>query len=190
MVDLWFYSDPHFGHENIITYCDRPFSDEVIMSEELVARHNQCVKPHHHVYCLGDFAMSAKMVELYAPRLQGHMRLIRGNHDIFKTRLYAKYFEEILSMRVIDGIIFTHIPIHPASMGRYRACVHGHIHNHPGTDYKPVIRELRNYDGESAKKIPDKVAPYINISVEVTDYRPLHFDEILMRVKEAKERCQ
>jgi calcineurin-like phosphoesterase family protein len=44
-----FYSDPHFGHTNIIKYCDRPFASVDEMNEELVARYNASVGPDDFV---------------------------------------------------------------------------------------------------------------------------------------------
>jgi calcineurin-like phosphoesterase family protein len=59
MVDVWFTSDFHFGHANIIRYCDRPFSSVAEMDEAILDRLNSCVKTMDHLYFLGDFWSSA-----------------------------------------------------------------------------------------------------------------------------------
>jgi calcineurin-like phosphoesterase family protein len=91
-------------------------------------------------------------------RCNGHKRLVRGNHDIFKTAEYLKYFDEIYACRVFDGVraIFTHIPIHPESLGRFKVNVHGHLHHQP-----------------------KQVGPrYFSVCVEMIDYTPIHLDQI------------
>lgn len=160
MANIWFISDTHFTHENIIGYCGRPFANATEMDEVMVANWNAHVRPQDHIYHLGDVAMDKKAVEAIMPRLQGHKRLVRGNHDIFRTKIYAKYFDEIYGIRVLDNLLFTHMPVHPLSLGRFRANVHGHIHE------------------------KDYLFPYINISVEKTAYRPVSLDEINHMVKE------
>lgn len=54
-MTIWFTSDTHFGHENIIRYCDRPFENVAHMDRELIASWNQCVCDNDTVYHLGDF---------------------------------------------------------------------------------------------------------------------------------------
>jgi len=99
-------------------------------------------------------------------RLNGHKRLVRGNHDIFKTRTYMCHqgFEEIYGVRVLADIIMSHIPLHPESI---KACwlgnVHGHVHNNvPQGHFGPK---------------------YYNVSVEMLDYTPITLEEVKARLK-------
>jgi calcineurin-like phosphoesterase family protein len=79
---IWFTSDLHFGHLNILTYANRPFSDVPHMNTELVRFWNETVHPDDTVYVLGDFAMGQIADTLpIALRLNGHKKLVRGNHD-------------------------------------------------------------------------------------------------------------
>ena len=78
----WFTSDLHFGHENIIRYCKRPFRDVDDMDESLIVRWNDRVDRDDEVWVLGDLAMgliteSLKLIQ----RLAGHKVLLTGNHD-------------------------------------------------------------------------------------------------------------
>ena len=43
--NVHFTSDVHFGHKNIIRYCNRPFKDVDDMDEQLIQRWNSVVKP-------------------------------------------------------------------------------------------------------------------------------------------------
>jgi len=76
---IWFTADTHFGHENIIKYCDRPFEDVQEMDAELIRRWNVCVKPDDKVYHLGDFCWGDK--KKYLSRLNGQITVLKGSHD-------------------------------------------------------------------------------------------------------------
>jgi calcineurin-like phosphoesterase family protein len=162
-MTIYIISDTHFGHENIIKYSSRPFANAAEMDEAMVANWNAVVKPSDHVYHLGDVAMRAQHLDAVMPRLNGHKRLVRGNHDIFKTKKYLKWFEEIHGMRVMDNMLFTHVPIHPGSLGRFRANVHGHTHESTALAF-----------------------PYVNVCVEQTGYTPISLEYLSAKVREAE----
>lgn len=88
---IWFTSDLHFGHDAVRGYCKRPFVDLEHMHRELIARWNECVKPHDRVYVLGDLALCPyrDFVPL-ASQLQGKKILIQGNHDKYSIGQYEK----------------------------------------------------------------------------------------------------
>lgn len=168
----FFIGDTHFGHSNILTFQRsdgrgllRPgFSSIEEHDELLVANWNSVVRPQDKVYHLGDVSIKKGGLEIIK-RLNGHKRLIGGNHDIFRTRDYLEAgFEEISGYRVIDKIIFSHIPIHVGSLGRYRANVHGHLHDNRVT--------LDSLEGNT-------VDPrYLCVSVEHVDYIPRELQEL------------
>ena len=54
-----FTSDTHFGHNNIIKFCKRPWKTTEEMNEALIERWNSVVKPDDIVFHLGDFAFAA-----------------------------------------------------------------------------------------------------------------------------------
>lgn len=183
MSTIWFSSDPHFHHKNIIEYGERPFSDVAEMNEYIVDTHNKFVKPPDHWYCLGDVTMERDNQGRglgIVTRMNGHKRLILGNHDHYAMKHYLLVFEKVMAMNVLDRIRFTHIPIHPLSMGGCIANVHGHIHQRKSPD--PVLQ------------VTDKgqvlVKPYVNISLEVTNYRPVSLEEVKEMVKKAASRAE
>jgi len=79
---IFFTSDTHFGHRNVIPYCQRPFSSVEEMDADLIRRWNAIVKPDDVVYHLGDFAFS-KPIEItrILSLLSGTKLLVLGNHD-------------------------------------------------------------------------------------------------------------
>ena len=85
---IFFTADTHFGHANIIKYCDRPFKTVEEMNEEIIMRWNQVVTPKDSVYHLGDFCFGDP--EKYMERLNGTLFLIRGSHDKHSEKYCAK----------------------------------------------------------------------------------------------------
>jgi calcineurin-like phosphoesterase family protein len=158
MTDVFVISDTHFGHAGVTKFLRedgtklRPWDTTEEMDEALVKNWNAAVRPHDKVYHLGDVVINRKALHTLA-RLNGDKVLIKGNHDIFRLGEYAMYFRDIRGYHVMDNIIFSHIPIHPDSKGRFKGNVHGHTHSNIvlGSDgkmdpwYLPVSVEQINY---------------------------------------------
>lgn len=79
---VWLTSDTHFGHVNIIKYCNRPWADADEMNEGLVRLWNDEVPEDAEVLHIGDVAMGKIALTLpLVSRLNGVKHLITGNHD-------------------------------------------------------------------------------------------------------------
>lgn len=126
---VWFSSDHHFFHNNIIKFCNRPFASVEEMNEELIHRYNSVVQPDDVVYFLGDFSMAFRPVELYARRLNGRKFLVPGNHEFcfpahkksrkspeqhaYWLKRYVECgFEGVLSLawRLPNDLLLSHMP--------------------------------------------------------------------------------
>jgi calcineurin-like phosphoesterase family protein len=83
MADVWFTSDFHLGHFNIIRYCNRPFVDTQEMNAVILERLNAAVKPNDVLYFLGDFCMGGpKAVASFREQIACKtVHFIDGNHD-------------------------------------------------------------------------------------------------------------
>lgn len=82
MSKIWFTSDPHFGHKNILKYSKRPFDTIQEHDEALIANWNSVVRPDDTIYLLGDVSFHDNdRTRKILQRLMGHKHLIRGNHD-------------------------------------------------------------------------------------------------------------
>ena len=161
MPEVFFISDTHLGHDNILKFTKndgtrlRNFESLDHMHQTIID--NWCAKvgPNDKVYHLGDVAFTRRGLDIIGS-LPGIKRLVRGNHDNYSTNTYKKYFNEIYGVRQLDGYWFTHIPIHPGSLGeRAKANVHGHLHANTVDDSR-----------------------YLNVSVERIDFTPISFDEV------------
>lgn len=168
---LWFISDTHFRHANMLLFRRedgsplRDFSSVEEMDETIIERWNNVVRPSDHIWHLGDLTMlrgnHLRTIDYsIMGRLNGHKRLILGNHDHGSPEWYAKWFEKIRGSHRIDReLLFSHFPLHPGSIPAKCFNIHGHTHAQPSS------------------------LPYLNISVEMTDYRPISLDEIKSRLR-------
>lgn len=187
MPEVFVTSDQHFGHsatfekfKNADGTPLRPFTSIDEMNEEMIDRWNAVVGPDDLVINLGDVCMSHRYLPLVA-RLNGRKELILGNHDPVggkrgKKFNFTDYFERIGAMKVFDDMIMTHIPIHPSNIGRWGTNVHGHLH---GTE---VMRDVPNYPELQHIPAEEPDPRYLCVSVEHTDFRPIHIDEVRSRI--------
>lgn len=167
-MTLWYITDTHFQHSNILTFKKpdgsliRPgFSSIEEHDEHIIEEWNKVVKPSDHIYHLGDVTFNQKAFHAIMPRLRGVKRLLLGNHDNFKMGVYSKYFGKVQSMGTHDKLLFTHLPVHPSSVSeRWRANVHGHIHASPAIEGKYVCicpEHLGFYRPISLEEVKERV---------------------------------
>ncbi len=126
---VMFTADTHFGHDNIIKYCDRPFKDAGHMDVELIANWNEAVGPDQVVFHLGDFTFHGKRnVPNLLNRLNGEVILIQGNHDKTNTLRHFKDVHDLAEVVVEDQrIVMCHY-----AMQRWNHSFRGswHIYGH------------------------------------------------------------
>ena len=139
MSKNFYIADTHFGHENVIRFDNRPFNNIEEHDEALIANWNSVVTNEDHVYVLGDFAFkNATDVSQYTESLNGHLHLIRGNHDK-RTNEYESCFEtvdDILTVTDVLGgakrkVVLCHywMPF----VGQKKIMLYGHTHT--GDEY-------------------------------------------------------
>lgn len=164
-MNIYVISDTHFGHANIIKYCDRPFQTIEEMDLALINRWNKVVSGNDIVIHLGDFAFSTKEgVTAYRNQLNGRIWLLRGNHDRSVNSLYEAGIEIVMeSMVFVDPVsknrcLFQHYPLEPdtarETILREIGCdfiIHGHAHNN--TPLKDA-KDSRNVSCENLKYTP------------------------------------
>lgn len=170
MTKTFVISDHHLGHKNILNFKRsdgvtpvRDFSSVDEMHECMITRHNSVVGPEDKVYFLGDAAITKTALPLL-DQFNGRKTLIAGNHDIFNTKEYLRYFDNVRGCRVLTSktkknIILSHIPISIENRGRFALNVHGHLHTNLMSD--PF---------------------FFNVCVENIDYIPFDVDNIFKLV--------
>lgn len=184
MPEIWFTSDTHFGHKNILVYEKeaRPFASIEEMNERIIQNWNSVVGSKDTVYHLGDFAFGRKNISI-AGRLNGNKRLILGNHDTYPSSEYLLYFTKLHGMTYFERCVLSHMPVHPDSLGtRWFLNVHGHLHSRTVMSNQIVA--------------PDQVYPmnwemrpdenYFNVAVEQNNLTPFNIETIRKRIEDLK----
>ena len=184
MPATFLVSDTHFGHLGVCKFMRsdgvtklRPWDTVEEMDEEMVRRWNETVRPTDKVYHLGDVVINRRALPTLA-RLNGDKVLIRGNHDIFRDTEYREHFRELRAYHVLNGMILSHIPVHPDSLGRFGVNIHGHLHANR-------VRKACGVDAETGEVLySDKVdVRYHCVCVEQTDFRPILLEDVIKRIQ-------
>lgn len=164
---IYFTSDLHLGHENIIKMVNRPFANVEKMNETLIKNWNNTIKQSDTVYILGDLTMKMRVDDAnkIISKLNGKKILIRGNHD----RLYnEELFQEICDYKELkynkQTFILSHYPFEEWNH-YFRGAIHlhGHQHNHSDYNYKMKLKGLKRYD----------------VGVDANMYRPVSIEEVM-----------
>lgn len=180
-------ADLHFGDRDMLTILDgntkplRPFTGVEEHDAVLIENWNKVVThPSDKVYVLGDVAQKRKDLENFS-KLIGKKILIKGNHDIYEMKEYAKYFKDIRAThRLQDGILMSHIPVHADTFGKAHLLnIHGHIHHRKVMKQEPDIVLDRNI---TFKSVPDP--RYFCVSCEHINYTPINLEDIRSQVSE------
>lgn len=158
MTNIWFTSDQHFGHANIIKYCARPFDSVHEMNAVITERHNALVKPKDQVYHLGDFAFANHA--RYLARLNGQHHLILGNHDRPGRLQDAPFLSQnsTLLLRSTPVLLWLSHYAHRVWPQSHYGTIHLYGHSHG--------------------KLPG-VGRSMDVGVDTTNFRPYNLDEII-----------
>ena len=162
-AQYWIWSDLHLGHQNIISYCNRPFSNSHEMNEHLVSHAILKVKPDDYVLFLGDISfLSPPETKAWLNAMPGRKFLIAGNHDLKKGQWLAEYesiFEGISAFEMVTlqqhRIAFSHYPLDLERFKDVDINVHGHTHNEPSKSPKHVnvCVEHLNYEPQALRPL-------------------------------------
>jgi len=171
MKNLFFVSDTHFGHSNIIKYSNRPYENVVEMNEALIQNWNALVKPADEVWHNGDVAfMQYPDFKNVLRRLNGTIHIILGNHDQMITQnkfdiLKSGKIQSIQHYAEVK-IAGTMIVLFHYGMRTWNKAHHGSIllygHSHGSL---PAFGKSVDVGVDNKEITPE--------------YRPIHLDEVL-----------
>ena len=180
-TNIWFTSDLHFGHRNIIRFCNRPFNSTEEMDEALVENWNSVVKPDDYVFDLGDFAFAPQLrwYELLA-RLNGRHILILGNHDITRwpgdnvMELFHRVEQQMILKIDNRTVILNHYPL-LCYAGTYRSPeqavwqLHGHVHSIP---------YIADRAGKDDERLIYRFPYQYDVGVDNNNFAPVSWEQI------------
>lgn len=194
-MNYWFTSDQHFYHKNIISFCNRPFSDIYEMNSTIINNYNNVVQDNDQVFLLGDFSWSGidQTIDILK-QLKGVKHYIIGNHDnVMKNDRIKKYLascndlceiniKNVCGRKTNSFLCCLHYPMKSWNKSHWKSWhAHGHCH---GT--LPEDNSLSIDVGVDAVAL--RYAK--NGVLDPNDYRPMCYDEmeIIMNNKGANER--
>lgn len=162
----YFTADLHLGHENIIGYVGRPFSNAKEMDAVIRKNFAAILTDADTLYVLGDVATwynyDIGQMEKVLRKIPGRKILILGNHDHWTPQDYVERgFESVHTYLYHErlGVHLTHDPAVATGPG-IMLWLCGHVHM--------VFKEVRNV---------------LNVGVDVWDFKPVHEDAIREWIK-------
>ena len=186
--NIFFTSDLHLSHENILLYCSRPFETVGHMNTILIANWNTIVKEEDIVFILGDFHWGNKQEwKKTLTLLNGRKYLILGNHDK-ESKIPSETFEDVMDLcdvRIIDSrigpkehvFILSHRPFLTWEGRETRNVKHlfGHVHTLSRNSIK-----LENSTRETDHDIYSQIKPtqMYDVGVDNNDYTPVSFKQL------------
>lgn len=161
----YYISDLHFGHDNIIKFCNRPWANSVDMDKALIENWNKRITRADDVYILGDTAFKPDHFINCLKQLNGNKHMLMGNHDPGNIERDPEFNKLCILHPLIHTIkdngrkvVLCHYPIYEWEGFYHNAYhLHGHTHGTIGRSFRP-----RAYD----------------VSVDLLEYEPKTLDEI------------
>jgi len=190
-----FTADAHWGHSNILRYCNRPFSSIEEHDEILIQNWNKTVASCDTVYFLGDFCMpkgrgagngvrqqQVSSTENLRRRLNGTICFIEGNHDWPASTIkhLFSWYASVEMVRVGDQEIWLSHYAHRIWPKSHFGSLHAYGHSHNTLPDDPCARSMDvGIDAVAARLsgFPSGRTPDLG-TTKKEDYRPLSFDEM------------
>ena len=169
---IYFTSDLHFYHENILKLASRPFSNADEMNSALIKNWNARVNPPDEVYILGDVTLKGGAHAAAAlAQLNGRKYLVKGNHDHYtsKANFDKNIFEWVKDYHELkyqnEFFILFHYPIDDWNQ-RYHGSInlHGHLHSNMEYNQRSLADNIRRYD----------------VGVDANNMSPVSIEEIIV----------
>jgi len=175
---VYFTSDTHFNHPNVIKFCNRPFKSIDQMNEALINNWNRKVGKNDIIFHLGDFCLGPVSIwNNILDRLNGKIYLIIGNHDIknYRSSLDNRFEYVGMQMRIEvnnQKIYLNHYPF-LCFDGGYKDVwqLFGHVHTRV------------NNTGIDAARLAYLYPTQYDVGVDNNNYVPVSFFEVKEKIE-------
>lgn len=177
---IYFISDTHFGHQNVIRFNNRPFSTVDEMNETMIGNWNDRVHQNNTIFILGDMFYHCRNAEDILKKLHGKKHLIIGNHDgSWLNEDTRKYFNTISAyLETTDGrhaLTLCHYPLLSYHHDSRAYMIHGHLHNNTNADFFPLLVKRERV---------------LNAGVDINNFMPVTFEELCENNRLFKEQYE
>lgn len=198
MSNIWFTSDTHFHHKNIVRGTSswqlneseigaqqlRDFDTLEEHDEALIQNFNSLVKPNDTLYHLGDWSFGGhEQIKIFRDRLQcKNIHLLFGNHDQHIEPINSPYRELFASVGYYKELSFK-VDQKWDQFRKVKICMCHYAmriwnHSHHGS--------IMLY-GHSHGSLLDNGTRSMDVGVDTNNLYPYHLDEILELLKRGVE---
>lgn len=204
---IFFTSDLHIGHANVIKFDKRPFRDLEHMHQVLINNFNSTVPVEGVTYFLGDIGLcNATTVKQVIEQLNGTKVLVLGNHDKGMNAMYNQGFDVVLhgaKMLIANEIVtMSHYPllgVYREDTSEMKGAQEGDLwHGCNRASIKQIAVKnfgqfhlsghIHSPNGGKSKKILDK---QMDIGVVANNFRPVSISQIESWINIYKrDKCQ
>lgn len=182
-VNIWFTSDLHFGHRNIMKFCNRPWETVEEMDKALINNWNSVVGKNDIVFDLGDFAFASNSKWKYIlNQLNGRHYLILGNHDVSrypgdKTMELFERVEHQMIVKIDDRYVYLNHYPYLCYGGSWRGpenavyALHGHTH----------LLKTEN-SGKDFERMSNTFPYQYDVGVDFNNYKPISWEKVCEKI--------
>lgn len=178
---IYYTSDLHFSHQNIIKFDGRPYNTVEQMNADLINRWNSVVSNRDDVYVIGDMFWVPDEAPMILEQLNGKIHLIKGNHDKISSDM-MRYFSSISGYAELNDtgryVILCHYPImfynHSCMRNCWMLC--GHVHN---TRENTWLAKWKQDLRDGVMSMASNKGNIINVGCMLHDYTPQTLDQLI-----------
>ena len=177
--NVWFTSDYHLFHSNIIKYCNRPYTNCFSMNKDIIDTINKRVHQDDLLFNLGDIGFnSVKYITDELSKINCDQIFVSGNHDrkSLINALIEKYI--VFEKQTILNVYFNdiHYKVHLA-------------HNPDDIQYNNDENNIFLYGHLHEKEVANRRYNQMNVGWDRFG-RPIELKEIILMVSNEKEKIQ
>ena len=183
---LFFTSDLHFGHRNVIGFCNRPYADEKEMGESLIKNWNDTVGEDDIIFVLGDtfWFNDSRSIKKVLGKLNGEIYFIPGNHDDFGSyhrvddpRIHL--CEDIVVLWLESEDNRWSRKTHEIWMSHYPMMTWPHRENNAYQFFGHIHSKTGGRNGDMDQDLPLHWNQ-VDVGCDFWDYKPVMFEHLTM----------
>jgi len=185
VINVFFTSDFHLFHNNVLKFDNRPFDDVHEMHLAIEERWNETVGPDDIVIYCGDLSFARREDKQYVDKmllgLNGKIHFVMGNHDKYDEILKMPKFETVQdylelrlthyndeNIKVETLFCVMHYPIYSWNKKHHGSyMIHGHCHGNL-------------HHGEEADFYTNRRV--IDVGCMLHDYTPISYSEVIQKL--------
>ena len=185
---IWFTSDLHYMHKNIIKFCKRPFTDDKEMNKALLSNWNNTVCKNDIIFMLGDYCWtdSSTVTNKFLNMSNGIIYFLPGNHDsekqlrnlpshVVRIDAITEVFIYTFDKKLIARFMLSHLPLLTWPNKNTVMNLHGHVHTLRDPNLNVGFDKDLNYHPLQ-----------YDVGVDYNYYHPVNLSSILFLFNEKK----